>query len=306
MIEYELSIDVTYRCPFICPFCSSPPNPSYLIMNMEIAQSCVEFIRGLCCNQNNKVNISITGGEPLSLSSLPSLVSLFASGLNGVNLCTTAALNMGKNYWYMLHSRGLRTVRLSLHSIAEDKCRHIFGSAYSFSTVDKNLTLMTTAGIIVEANVLVTQLSIAGFNEVWKYCFKKGIKKVRVLGLCKQGRAILNWNRLSVSQQDVALFIKHIRGLSIEYGLYAEFSGFANHRLCVHSDNSGRCLGGSSFFHINTNGDIFACPAVKAIPAKKMGSVLRISEDLAKQTSFPCILIENNLKYNIVICSKSM
>ena len=275
MTRFELSVDVTYECPFSCPFCSSPQSDLLPGMDVDVAQRCLNFASNISNAQAGETEISITGGEPLTLSELPSLISLWATGSNEVTLCTTAALDVGKGYWQHLRSYGLETTRLSLHSVLEDDCQAIFGNKYSFAIVDRNLELIMAAGIAVQANFLVSRLSLGGLDNVWAYCLEKGIEKIRVLGLCKQGRAIKNWNRISVSEQEKASFVRYVSELSAKDEISVEFAGFPNHRLCSHSDDNGRCLGGISFFHVNTNGDIYAWPSVKSIAAERIWSVLQ-------------------------------
>lgn len=277
MTRFELSVDVTYKCPFSCPFCSSSQDKLLPDLDADVAQRCLDFANNISNAQDGEPEISITGGEPLILSNLPSLISLWATGSNKVILCTTGALDLGKGYWQDLRSCGLQTVRLSLHSVLEDGCQAIFGSKYSFATVDRNIELIMAAGMNVQANFLASRSCIGSFNNVWAYCLKKGIEKIRVLGLSKQGRAINNWNKISVSEQEKALFVGHISELCAMDEISVEFAGLPNNRPCSHSDENGRCLGGISFFHINTDGDIYACPALKSIAAERIGSVLQPS-----------------------------
>lgn len=275
MTRFELSVDVTYECPFSCPFCSSSQRGLLPDMDVDVAQRCLDFVEDVSNRQARAIEISITGGEPLALSNLPSLISVWATGSNEVTLNTTSALDVGKGYWQHLRSCGLQTVRLSLHSVLGNDCQAIFGSKYSFATVDRNIELIKAAGINVQANFLVSRLSIGSFDDVWAYCSTKGIEKVRVLGLARQGRAIRNWNRISVPEREEALFVSHVSELSAKDEIGVEFAGLPNRKPCSHSDENGRCLGGISFFHINTNGDIYACPSVKSIAAQRIGSVLQ-------------------------------
>lgn len=289
MTRFELSVDVTYKCPFSCPFCSSPQSDLLPDMDLDVAQRCLAFASNISNARAGEREISITGGEPLTLGELPLLISVWAAGSDAVTLNTTGALDVGKKYWQHLRSCGLQTVRLSLHSVVEGDCQAIFGSKYSFAIVHRNIELMMAAGITVQPNFLVSRLSIGSFDAVWAYCLKKGIEKIRVLGLCKQGRAIKNWDSILVSEQEKALFVRHVSKLSAKDEISAEFAGLPNHRPCSHSDENGRCLGGINFFHINTNGDIYACPSVKSIAAKRIGSVLQPSPSTwVSSGRFPC------------------
>lgn len=301
MSEFELSVDVTYNCPFSCAFCSSPDNNLAQSMNLDIASLCLNFAYKIYNHKDDRITITITGGEPLTLDELPLFILRWSNKLNIINLCTTAALDMGIRYWHDLYYCGLKTVRLSLHSISEENCRAIFGRKYSFSAVNKNIELMMDAGITVHANFLLSKLSASNIDEVWSYCFRKGIRKVRVLGLCKQGRAIDNWDRISLSQQEEALIVKHIDELSTKYGINAEFAGLPNHKWCSHSDENERCLGGTSFFHINTNGDIYACPSVKSVKSEKIGSVYHPKIIVPKQNIFNCL--SRRYSNKAVVCS---
>lgn len=289
-MKFELSVDVTYKCPFSCPFCSSPDNNLLPDMNLDIVRKCLRFSHEIYNQKTDQIMIAITGGEPLTLDELPLFISTWSTQSNIVNLCTTAALDVEKGYWRNLRSCGLQTVRLSLHSISEENCHAIFGRGYSFSTVNRNIEQIMSAGITLDVNFLVSRLSASNFDKVLDYCFKKDIRKVRVLGLCRQGRAAANWQRISMFQQEEASLVEHISELSDRYGIVVEFAGLPNHKWCTHSNEDGKCLGGITFFHINTIGDVYACPSVKSIATKKIGTVLHSKILLGKKTAFPCLL----------------
>ncbi len=285
----EFSIDVTYNCPYSCAFCSSPKNNYLPDMTLDIANKCTLFMESTLTSENTQIEVTITGGEPLTLNKLSLFVSKWSEKGYRVNLCTTAALEMGKDYWRNLFLCGLKTVRLSLHSISNECCQAIFGPKYFFHVVERNIEHIRSAGITLIVNYLLTRLNANSFDEVCDYCYRKSINKIRILGLCKQGRAVEQWDQLSLSQEKQSPIIEHISKLATNCGSDIEFAGVPKHKLCTHADQNGKCLGGKSFFHINANGDIYACPSVKAIPSEKIGSVLSPTEISERKTIHPCL-----------------
>lgn len=270
---FELSMDVTHNCPFSCPFCSSPDNTSLPNIDLDTVLACLDFLGKLSNLKTDQTIISITGGEPLTLEELPLLMSVCSQRVAAINLCTTAAIYKENKYWRELHSYGLETLFLSLHSVSKDKCLATFGNKYDFSSVDRNVELIVDAGITINANFLITRLSISSFDKVCQYCVKKSIKKVRVLELCKQGRAARNWSKIAISRQDRISFVEYASKVCSEYSLEVEFTGLPNYKRCSHSNENNRCLGGNTFFHINTDGDVYPCPSVKSIKSERIGSV---------------------------------
>ena len=282
----ELSVDVTYVCPFSCPFCSSAQTmlPAGLNMELETASKCLSFARTVF--GNGQVLVTATGGEPLTLKTLPLIVSLWTKNHARVRLCTTAAVPLEKGYWRFLYSCGIKTVHLSLPCISDEHCKTIFGEMYRFAVVNKNIDEMINAGIEISVNFLLTRLSAQHFADVLDYCHEKGIQKVRILGLARQGKSVSNWSRIAVSRDDADRFIKRTHKLWHDYPIRMEFAGLPNYEICTHMDNDGNCLGGKSFFHINTNGDIYPCPSVKSIKANRLGSIFQVEKFEASDEFF--------------------
>lgn len=287
MTKIELSIDVTYKCPFSCPFCSSPNSDFFKDMNLYTARKCLNYLEKVKKSKTTQPLITITGGEPLTLSTLPSLVSEWAQHNSIIRMCTSAGISVGTKYWNNLYSKGLRTIFLSLHCTSDKKCKRIFGWQYKFQTVAKNVEWIKEAGITLYVNFVLTKMSINCFDELLDYCVEREIKKIRILGLAKQGKAFSNWERITLSKEGEKIFIKHASTLSKNYPVKLEFAGLPNYKSCTHMDNKRRCLGGISFFHINTNGDIYPCPSVKSIKSAKIGSVFHFQK-VSEHKGFPC------------------
>jgi MoaA/NifB/PqqE/SkfB family radical SAM enzyme len=288
----ELSIDVTYECPFSCPFCSSPQNLLLPDMKLGTASRSLDFAHEI--SKNDVIVVTITGGEPLTLDSLPLLISTWARDNNVIRLCTTAAFSVEKNYWHNLRSQGLQSIHLSLHSIPGKNYKNIFGEKYKFAVVDKNVEWVMAAGIEIYVNFVLTSVNVNSFDEVLDYCINKGIKKIRILGLAKQGKAIKNWGKLTLFGEEEG-FIKHALEIARSHPVKLEFAGLPNHRRCTHTDDNGKCLGGKRFFHINTNGDIYPCPSVKSVGAEKIGSIFH-PQRISVTDRFPCEATRSSIR----------
>ncbi len=288
MKDYELSVDVSYRCPFDCSFCSTPYNKMEHDMSLDLVRKILDFVQKTCSQDVKQRKIAITGGEPLLLNALPQCVLTWSSKLNDTILCTTAALKKDFNYWQLLKNNGLKTARISMHSRNHEKCYKIYGDNYSIATVDKNIELMKLAGINLEINLVLSKLNTTGFDLLWEYCSKNDIRKIRVLGLCKQGKAVHNWGKLFLPVEEEKLIVEDLMGLSVKHKIKVEFSGLPNHKICSHSNEEGACLGGQSFFHIDTGGNIYPCPSVKAIKKEQIGSVMCLNDYIENSSAFLC------------------
>lgn len=282
MSGVELSVDVTYKCPFSCPFCSSSQNTVLTDMELDTASKCLDFAHKIC--KNGPIAITVGGGEPTTSNILSLLISIWSENGNMIQLCTTGAIEVEKNYWRALSSVGLRIIYLSIPCVRG--CQDVIGKNYEFAVVDRNIERIMNAGIEIYVNFVLTKMNSNSFDEVLNYCISKGIKKMRVLGLAKQGRAIKNWERIALSNSEIEFLVKGIIGRSRSLPLTLEFAGLPSYERCTHMDN-GRCLGGKSFFHINTNGDVYPCPSTKSIKSEKIGSVFD-SKRILTFKGFPC------------------
>jgi len=285
MVTFELSIDVTYKCPFSCLFCSSPRDILLPDMNLRTASKCLDFAHRIF--KNGPITITVTGGEPLTLDTLPVLISAWAKDSTIIRLCTTGVIDVGKNYWQALKSTGLQSVFLSLHCISNKTRNNIFGEKYEFNIVNTNVERIMAAGINIYINFVLTKLNANSFDEVFDYCIKKGIKRIRVLGLAKQGEATKNWNKIATDTEIGKSFIEHASKMSHNSLVELEFAGLPQFKRCSHTDDKGQCLGGKNFFHINTNGDLYPCPSTKSIRSERIGSVFDFKGTLVF-SRFPC------------------
>lgn len=272
MISFEISVDITYNCHFRCPFCSSARENKKGDMDLNTAKKCLDFIE-LHNQAKYPTIISITGGEPIFSDNLPNFVNVWAHKRHKVILCTTGGVDVERGYWNKLRSLGLQEVRVSLPAVSEKKCLEIFGEKYNIFAVERNIDLMRKSGLSLCLNFLLSQLSITNFDEVLKFCKKNGLDKIRILGLSKQGRASTNWNQISLTRMEEMKFVKHVDKIANCEDINFEFVGLPNHKWCSHSDNREECLGGITFFHVLTNGDVYPCPSVKSIVEERIGSV---------------------------------
>ena len=185
-------------------------------------------------------------------------------------------------------------MHLSIHAIEDTKCKLIFGNAYSFSNVDRNVELALSAGLEIYANHLLTKQNMEQFDDVAAYLSRKGIKNVRILGLAKQGKAVNNWDALALSPREQATLVDDICNVASKYSLEVVFAGLSGHQRCTHTDHQGACLGSRTFFHIDTVGNVFPCPSVKSHQSSILGTVFRPDEVLQiKET--PCTNIQKHL-----------
>jgi len=290
----EISLDVTYDCPFDCPFCSSREGAAPMRMSAGVASSCAEFMQNLRSLRGSNVEIAITGGEPLGFRDLNAYLRAWSKHVSEAILCTTCGLDMLPSQWSALAGAGLSTVRMSLHCVSAHSCLEIFGNAYCPGIVEANVDRLTKAGIALDVNFLLTTPTASHFQEVLEFCVQKPVRSIRVLGLSRQGRAPLNWTQLNMPPQVQVEVAQRIRAQCAQVGLPVEFSGLMSVSPCTHSDNDSACLGGSSFFHINTNGDIYPCPSVKSLPEFRIASVMDSSaERLLKSPAGPreCVVV---------------
>ncbi|MFC1601299.1 radical SAM protein [Candidatus Sumerlaeota bacterium] len=274
MTNLEFTIDVTYACRLKCQFCSTGANPSVMEMPHYVAQACRDFMRALKARSPQVMRVVLSGGEPLLHDGLGDLLSLWRFEADSITLCTSGSTATKPEYWTELSSCGLTNVRLSLHTVSENACASLWGPEYSLRTVRRNIQAMNQAGLAIDVNYLLTSQTMPHLADVFHFAAESNARKVRVLGLARQGRASANWGALKVSEGTEDVVMAEAKKLSQSYNMTVEFAGLSSATLCVHSDGNGDCLGGRSFFHITTDGGVYPCPGVKSIPCRKITSVL--------------------------------
>lgn len=299
MSKSEITIDVSYKCNLDCPFCSTASCLTPLQMPNNVAEGCRHFMRLVKKSKNGNLAIVISGGEPLLFDKLGAFLKLWNSKADEMILCSTGSIDKGQYYWNELYSYGLKTVRLSLHGISQIAYKEVFGSAYSFTIVENTMGHIVKAGIALELNYVLSKLSINYLESVFDYSVGKSIHKIRVLGLSRQGRAKVNWKALSISEECEKNAVAQARKMSLTHKINVEFAGLSEAEWCSHSDAEGNCLGGESFFHITTNGDIYPCPGVKALKFHKIGSVLQLSQiqfsNVSRCRQVKCLIPNNQV-----------
>ncbi|MBL7185244.1 MAG: radical SAM protein [Phycisphaerae bacterium] len=275
MTKSEITVDVTYECKLNCSFCSTNANPIMAQMPFDIANACLDFMQFAKQSYRQMMTVVVSGGEPLLRTDLAQIIEIWNSKADEMILCTSGSVETGQEYWNNLSSCGLRSVRLSLHGVSPDMCRDLFGPEYSFATIQRTITAINEAGLVLDLNYVLNKQSAAHLGDVFSFAADHRVRKVRVLGLARQGRAALNWDSLEVSRECEEAIIAKAKKLSSEHRIAVELAGLSGANWCSHSDAEGNCLGGKTFFHITTSGDIYPCPGVKALAWHKMGSVLQ-------------------------------
>jgi MoaA/NifB/PqqE/SkfB family radical SAM enzyme len=240
---------------------------------MRILSEVSHFMVELTGATRESLQISITGGEPLIEPNLEKILSSWQDIAETVTICTSGGVMVSPSVWHSLHDHGLSVVRLSMHTTSDHIGKTIFGPTYSLDTVLKNAQVIKASGIDLHINFLATSLSLPGWHDVVEMCEELEVSHLRILGLSKQGHAEAEWSSLSLQEDVILRTILEIATAVESRGLTMEIAGFQNLTACCHSDDSGRCLGGKSFFHINADGNVFPCPSVKSIPSQRLGHV---------------------------------
>jgi len=272
MNKIELSVDATYTCPFSCSFCSNENLHALPNMEYATAMQCRSFLSGILEVYDLPCEIAIAGGEPIADVNLEHIIGVFSQLEDcTITICTTGALSKSKDYWIGLKNSGLSRVRLSLHSMDDQICKRLFGNRYKLSVVLKSIENILASNIGIDINFLVTAINVDCLSDVCKLMQDYNLNGIRILGLSKQGNAARNWDTLKIDISESDLL--NMKQICADYNVNPVFSGIGNINSCTHADQNGNCTGGRTFFHINTNGDVFGCPASKSIKTHRIGNI---------------------------------
>ena len=295
MNNIEISVDITYRCPYSCCFCSSCEEHACADMVESTARHVSAFLSRISFLRGQPIEVSITGGEPLLLSTLEERVSLWRHTASRATLCTSGGIAITRDRWQRLRTCGLDTVRLSLHTVDKRIARAIFGDTYSLEAALSCAHDIRDAGIELQINFVLSLLTREKWRGVICRCAELGVSRLRVLGLSRQGRAVECWERIALPDDIMWEVVRDIEIAGRAKGLTVEVAGVPGF-VCSHSDQGGKCLGGRSFFHINTDGTVAPCPATKSDKESYLGHV---DEDMERILSLRSAVLVKTCAHSI-------
>ena len=263
----QLFWECTLRCNLRCRHCGSACLDHSKIKDMP-AEDFLKVVDIITPHVNpHSTMIIITGGEPLLRADLEYVgTELYRRGYpwgmvtNGM-LLTKEKLNA-------LLNSGLRSVTVSLDGNEHD---HNFmrQNPQSWQRAFNAISLIAKVeGLVFDVASCITPHSLDGLDELKQRLFDIGVKDWRVFSAFPAGRAKDNPD-LQLNGEQLRRLMEFIKQCRVE-GKHVSFSceGFLGRYESDVRDSFYSCEAGVSVASVMSNGDISACPGIRAVFAQ--------------------------------------
>ncbi len=256
VLQYNFPIqvawEVTGRCNFRCKYCLNCSGPANKDMTSGERSRIVEEL------VNNKVlDVIISGGEPLLLGDIYSILERLKLADVNITLLTNGAM-LNKTRCERL--KGLVDVmQISMDTTNPDIQDKFTNAAVSFEKMRGGIDAALAAGLPVEIGAVLTRLNCSGIGHLAEFCLEKGIKHLTLSEIMLEGRALENKKELLIGREErlqlielLAPFKDKLKITGHEPALSYLFSG----KNCVCDCSLVSCA-------IAYNGDVLPCSYIR-------------------------------------------
>ncbi len=253
--------EITHRCNLKCIHCFVK---RYYIH--ELARN--DMLRVLDNLRRAGVEeLWISGGEPLLVKDLPSVIDYATSLGLTVTLSSNLALPLSEEYIREIRDVGVRFIHTSLDGIGDvhDKVR----GARVFHILDKNLDLIISNGITVGVSLVLSRYNMStDFVQYFNYIKMKGIKRVSIYKAEPLG---------AVQEQDFGIGLRE--ELYILRNLYdallkLDLSDLEVQIVRFSYNGSLQDCKAEKFFSLLPNGELSLCPWLSKNMPIRVGNIL--------------------------------
>ncbi len=262
-----LLLELTYRCPLHCAFCSNPTELAALTeeLDTETWLRVLEEARAL-----GAVQLGLSGGEPLARDDLEQIVHAAHTLGYYVNL-VTSGVGLSETRITALRAAGLDHVQLSF----QDSSRELNDFLSSTRTFDLKAAVaerIRRHGLPMVLNVVLHRLNIDHVEAILDMAERLGAQYVELANTQYYGWAWLNRERLLPSLEQVRRAEEVVRR-------YRERSGSRMRIFFVapdyHEQRPKRCMNGlgSIFLLVAPDGTALPCHAARMLPGMSFPNV---------------------------------
>lgn len=258
----NLTLEILNKCVQNCIHCSSSScfdsnKIIYIDQIMDIVKQAKEL--GL-------KNISISGGEPFLHPQLLEILEYLRNEDFNISLYTCGIIGTPDNP-IPISEKQLKAVKninnkivFSLHGM-DDICNNITGIQNSFQMIINSIRNSINIGMIPEIHFVPMTNNYSQLEDVVRYTYELGIRKISILHLVTQGRCENN-DKLALLNPDNINIIKlskrlenELDGLSIRKG--------TPWNCYTYDANNHPCTAGVDKLVISSNGQVVPCEAFK-------------------------------------------
>ena len=261
----QLFWECTLRCNLNCRHCGSDCKTEATQPDMP-KEDFLKVLDNIAANTNpNKVFVVITGGEPLMRADLEACGrEIYKKGFPwGI---VTNGLAMTQKRLKSLMAAGMHTATVSLDGLEEE---HNFmrGNKHSFKYAVEAIKLMAAEkDLIFDVVTCVNRRSIKTLDQLKEMLIGLDVKQWRLFTIFPAGRAA-NDEELKLSSEEhrqLMEFIKHNRKEDKHIKINYCCEGFMGNYEGDIRDHFFRCQAGISVGSVLIDGEIGACPSIRA------------------------------------------
>jgi PqqA peptide cyclase len=193
-----LVLELTYRCPLQCPWCSNPLNFGQITNEL----STEEWKRVLGeARSLGSLQLGFTGGEPLARLDLEELVAE-AESLGFYTNLITSAIGLTSQRLHALKAAGLKQIQVSLQSHDELTTNMLVG-ADAFKQKIAAIKEIKSLGFPVVLNIPVVRQNISHATAYLEMALDLGVDYVEFANIQYYNWALLNRDELMPSREEL-------------------------------------------------------------------------------------------------------
>jgi radical SAM protein with 4Fe4S-binding SPASM domain len=299
----ELSIEITYKCPFNCVMCSSRAS---LDKDMPYIQ--VEKIKEMIIDAKENcgtTEVSLSGGEPMFHPNAVEIIEfIYKHNLKpiiytiGVDYVDDKFIDLRQEYIDLYKRVGAKII-LPLHGLAKTHNQIVNQDVFDYEI--NTIRRLVEVGIETQIHFVPTNVNCSELLDVYLLCNELGVDKMSILRYVPQGRATehdeLDLNQFELGLVNGILYtLKKVKKFStdLRIGIPMDFLFLLDNDLSV-----PQCDGGKTKILVRATGQVNVCPAWKELEEYDAGNIYdeKISE-IWKNSKTYCTFREFN-KYKL-------
>jgi len=254
----HIDIELTRQCDLKCIHCSAGRDTTGHELSFDEIKKILQKARPLGLEE-----VGFTGGEPfLRKKKLQKLLSLCENELDiPIHVHTSGTLISRREAEEIKQLEGVVTITLyGSSSKTHDAITQVEGSMKSTLS---GLRRLLRAGANVFAYTVPMKSNLHEIIPLIRMVSEKGCKKVRILSLSPTGRAMENFDKLALDDDEVTWLNGEITKAQqeIDVELYAGFCTRRFHSALKMLPGHYACLAAENRIHIDAFGNVFPCTA---------------------------------------------
>ena len=280
-LDFPLKVQwkITNKCNLKCKHC-------YLgrLDNKELSEKELKKITSSLIN-SNVMEVTVTGGEALLVSSLPKIVALLIQNDIKVNIFTNALLldTFEKKLVKILGYLPVEKLDFFISIDGMEKDHDIIRGNGSFKKTIQNIKLIVSKGYRVTTNSVLSVLNYQELPQLYGLLCRIGVYKIQISNLIDSGNGT---SSMKLTQKQHDYFMDNLKKevKKIDKGqrlLYADMPDENCNSKVYLLDNGEKeflqtehwkCSAGIGKCTIDYNGDVYCCPFIKSYC---LGNVLK-------------------------------